>query len=140
MPDTELASITLRPTGETVVTPVLTDVGTRDYRIILEGTLRFAYDGEEFDALYRSGPSGDFTRRHDFIRWAPRPLPVENQDPVHHRYVFRVPWEWHMEGQSVGVGVNLDAFVNEFLIRPSEVSGALSGELRMTVLQSPSMP
>jgi hypothetical protein len=134
MPDTELASIALRPDGETLLTPPLGEGG--EHRVVLEGVCRFTYNGEEFDAVYRSGSAGEFTRRHDFLRWNPRPLPIESEDPVHHRYVFRVPPEWNTPGKSVGLRVNLESFVNEFLIQPSEVKRALSGQMTMTVLRT----
>jgi hypothetical protein len=142
----EIASTALPPTGDWVLTPELGDVGRFRYRVVLEGVFRFAYSGARFDAVYKAGPDGAFTQPHRYLAWRqggdrrPRAPALESEDPVRHRYVFRIPNEWRLQGQSVGVRVDVDQLVNEFLIPPSEVRSALSGDVRMTVLQTPLAP
>jgi hypothetical protein len=136
----EIASTPLPPTGDRVLTPALGDLDRYRYRVVLEGVFRFAYSGARFDALYKMGPDGAFTQRHRYLVWSPRAPALESEDPVRHRYVFRIPAEWRLQGQSVGVRVDVDQLVNEFLIPPSEVRSALSGDVRMTVLQTPLAP
>jgi hypothetical protein len=140
MADTELVSSPLPLTGDWLLTPALRELDRLGYRVVLEGVFRFAYTGEAFDALYRAGTDGAFRQRHEYLQWRPRAPGLEQEDPVHHRYVFRVPAEGQLEGLSVGVRVDVDRLVNEFLISPSEVRGALSGDVRMTVWQTPLAP
>src|SRR5690242_13422857 len=116
MPENELASIALQPTGETFLTPPLHELAQNDYRITLEGVFTFSHSGMEFDPVYKRGPNGQFDQPHNYLQWTPRTPPLDEQlsDPIHHRYVFRIPKEWGLEGRSVGVKVDVDAFVNEF--------------------------
>ena len=135
MPDSELASFRFRPDGDRVLTPPL-DSSRFAYRIVLEGVIRFAHSGLEFDAVNRSGTGGPFSERHQYLQWSPLAPVLEREDPYRHRYVFRVPPEWDLRGDSVGVRLDLDQLVREYLITPSEARSALSGELRITVLQA----
>jgi hypothetical protein len=136
----ELASSTLKPDGGLLLSPELRDPAEYAYRIVLEGVCRNRYNGVEFDALYQADSSGAFTVRHNYLDWTPRPPALESEDAARHRYVFRVPAEWGLRGRSVGVRVNLDRFVEQFLIPPSEVRAAMSGEMRMTVMEMPLRP
>lgn len=135
MPDTELSSSLLQPDGVRIATPTLKEMARFGYRIVLQGVFRCSYNGKLFDPLYLLDENGKTEKRHNYLQWTPRPPLLESADPAQHRYVFRIPSEW--EGKSVGVRVNVDRFVDEFLIPPSEVRASLSGEVRMTVLQTP---
>jgi hypothetical protein len=135
MPDTELSSSLLQPDGVRIATPILKEMGRFGYRVVLQGVWRCDYNGRLFDPLYRLDENGKAEQRHNYLQWTPQPPMLESEDPARHRYVFRIPPEW--EGKSVGVRVNVDRFVDEFLIPPSEVRASLSGEVRMTVLQTP---
>jgi hypothetical protein len=64
---------------------------------------------------------------------------LERADPARHRYVFRVPAGSVPDGESVGVRLNVDRFVDETLLEPSRVRAALSGDLTVSVLQTPAM-
>ncbi|HLK55057.1 MAG TPA: hypothetical protein VKU00_00745 [Chthonomonadaceae bacterium] len=133
--ETEIAAQTLKPTGETLLTPALGNVEENGYRVVLEGLFRFSHNDMAFDAVRKADASGNFTQAHDYLAWTPQTPPLEEYDPASHRAVFRIPAEWHMQTQSVGVRVNVDQFVNEFVITPGEVRAALSGEMQMRVLQ-----
>lgn len=135
MPDTELSSSLLQPDGVRIATPTLKEMARFGYRIVLQGVFRCDYNGKLFDPLYLLDENGKTGKRHNYLQWTPQPPILESEDPVQHRYVFRIPSDW--EGKSVGVRVNVDRFVDEFLIPPSEVRASLSGEVKMTVLQTP---
>jgi hypothetical protein len=94
----------------------------------------------QFDALYRTGPGGAFSQRHPYLEWSPRPPVLESDDVGRHRYQFRIPAEWKLQGQSIGLRIDLDRLVDEFLIPPSEVRAALSGEMVLRVLPLPAAP
>lgn len=129
--DSELAFIRLRPTGEHLLTSPL---GERGARIVLEGVFTFRYTGMRFDALYQAGPDGAFTWAHSYLRWSPCAPLLEREDRAEHRYQFCVPAWWKLHGESLGLWVDVDRFVDEFLIPPSEVRGALIGEMTLRVL------
>ncbi|MCS6860232.1 MAG: hypothetical protein NZT92_07930 [Abditibacteriales bacterium] len=135
MPDTELSSSLLQPDGVRIATPTLKEMTRFGYRIVLQGVFRCSYNGRLFDPLYLLDENGKPEKRHPYLQWTPQPPMLESEDPARHRYVFRIPSEW--EGKAVGVRVNVDKFVDEFLIPPSEVRASLSGEVKMTVLQAP---
>jgi hypothetical protein len=130
----ELAHTRLLPTGERLLTPPLGEEGAR---IVLEGVITFRYSGARFDALYQDGLEGEFTRPHPYLEWSPRMPLLESADRVRHRYEFLVPAGWGLQGQSVGVRVDVDRFVDEFLIPPSEVRVALAGAMTVSVLPAP---
>jgi hypothetical protein len=132
--DLVLAVTRLQPNGDRLLIPPLGEMGAR---IVLEGAFTFRYTGAQFDALYATGPDGAFTQPHSYLQWSPRAPLLEGEDIARHRYEFRVPAEWRLEGQSVGVRVDVDRFVDEFLIPPSEVRGALTGEMVLRVLSPP---
>jgi hypothetical protein len=140
MAATELARIRLPTTGDQVVTPPLAEMDRFEYRVILEGVLRFAYTDEEFDALYRAGPNGPFTEPHRYLRWSFGTPELENEDVVRHRYVFRIPASLGLEEGSVGVRVDVDRLVDQYLIPPSEVRRGISGDMTVTVLRTALAP
>ena len=136
MPDEkEIAAQILKPTGETLLTPGLGEGDRYSYRVVLEGMFRFSHNDMAFDAVRKADASGSFTQAHDYLAWTPQTPVLEEYDPASHRAVFRVPAEWKLQGQSAGVRVNVDRFVNEFLITPAEVQSALSGQMQMRVMQ-----
>lgn len=143
--NTQMSHAPLSYDGSYHLSPPLSGNGTDfDHRIVIEGTFRFAHTGEEFDALYRYGTAADTSAagasplRHEYLGWTPATPVLMSEDPALHRYVFRIPREWrHIDGQSVGVRIDVDRFVSEYLITPSEVRRQLSGDLRVTVLQTP---
>jgi hypothetical protein len=137
MPDTELAAVRLPPTGDRLLTPPLGNAGAR---IVLVGVFTFRYSGMHFDALYRTGPAGAFSRRHPYLDWSPRAPVLESKDVTRHRYQFRFPAEWKLQGQSIGLRIDLDRFVDEYLIPPSEVRASLTGEMVLRVLPLPAAP
>jgi hypothetical protein len=127
----ELAATHLPPTGERLLIPPLGENGAR---LVLEGIFTFRYTGMRFDALHRSGADGDFAQRHSYLQWRPCQPLLEAADVSRHRYQFLVPAGWRLQGQSLGLRVDVDRFVDEFLIPPSEVREALTGEMSVRVL------
>src|SRR5712692_2883640 len=113
MPESELATVRLPPTGDRLLTPPL---GPSGASLVLEGVFTFRYSGLQFDALYRTGPDGAFSQRHSYLAWSPRQPLLESEDIARHRYQFRYPSEWGLRGQSIGLRIDLDRFVDEFLI------------------------
>jgi hypothetical protein len=139
MPDNEIASGRLTADGA-ILTPELKNASHYQTRIALEGTLRCSYNDTEFDAVYRINSDGSLGARHNYLQWTPREPDLESQDFKAHRYVFTIPAAWKLEGQSVGVRINADQFVNEMLIPPSDVKASLTDELRFTVLERNLLP
>lgn len=141
MPDqTEIAVSRLSPDGNRLLTPPLADPERFAYHIVLEGVFTFAYADVRFDALRKATGNGPFAARHDYLEWTPVPPLLLSEDPARHRAVFRVPANGTPGGQSVGVRVDVDRFVRDYLIAPSEVRSALAGEMTLTVLQIPLAP
>lgn len=131
----QIFSETLSQSHPLLSTATLRDVARFQYRLVVEGVGAFAHTGEAFDALYRAGEDGGFRLPHRWLTWSPAPLEPYSADRVTHRYEFVLPNEW--EGQSIGLGFNIDALVEEFLIPPSEVKAGLSGMLRVQMLKIP---
>lgn len=133
----ELAAARLPRTGDWLLTPPL---GATGARVVLEGVFTFQYSGMRFDPRYRTGTSGGFTLRHPYLQWRPRPPLLESDSVDRHRYQFRFPAEWKLQEQSIGLRLDLDRLVDEFLIPPSEVRAALSGEMVLRVRPLPGAP
>lgn len=134
MADNALAAAPLPPTGERFLTPPLGEAGAR---LVLQGVFTFRYSGMRFDAQYRTGADGVFSRRHPYLQWSPRAPLLESEDVAQHRYQFRIPPEWRLHGQSIGLRIDLDRLVDEFLIPPSEVRHTLTGEMVLRLLPLP---
>lgn len=139
MPENVLTRSELRPDGTLLLTPAL-DPGRFGYRVVLEGVFTFAYTGEQFDALYRDHGTGKFTDRHSYLQWQPEAGVLESADPAAHRYVFRLPATAVKPGESAGVRVDIDHFVSDVLIPPSEVRSQMRGSLGIQVMQVPLAP
>ena len=140
MPDRELTSYLLPPGGETVLTPRLDGSASAPARVVVEGVFEFGYGGIRFDARYRSKGDGPFDQPHDYLRWTPQAPELESEDPAKHRYIYRVPQALVRSGQSLGLHVDVDRLVSEYLITPSEVRQSLAGAVRVRVLQAPPPP
>jgi hypothetical protein len=136
MPDTEIARFNITSDGGTIATPVLRDSHRAACRIVVEGVLRFA--DQELDAFYAFDPTQRTRKGHDYLRWEPQRPMLESADWDTHRYVFRIPKEWR--NPSLAIGLNTEAFVQRFLVSPSEIRTLLTGSLQVTVLQAPVGP
>jgi hypothetical protein len=135
MPENILAATNLLPSGEVVLTPPLTDFHANTYRIVIEGLFHFREI--PFDALYVFGPDGTMLRQHEYLRWTPQMPPPVEKDILTHRYVFEVPADWKMDGQSVGIQLDTDRWVNETFETPSTVRQELTGDVLLKVLETP---
>src|SRR5438067_423122 len=130
MRETVVASLMLTP--DQVILPVPEDPGRSRYRVVLEGTCAFDYTGERFDALYRSGPDGRFGGRHEYLRWTPSAPDLVREDRDAHRYVFEVTAP---RSQSLGMGIDVDRLVDEYLIPPSEVRQKLRSGIGLRLIR-----
>src|SRR5436309_2392684 len=137
MPESELMHAWLRPSGDCALTPPLGSTGAR---LVLRGAFTFQYDGSQFDAFYRTGTDGAFSQPHSLFQWTPRTPLLESADVARHRYEFSVPAEWKLGGQSLGLRLDLDRLVDEYLIPPSDVRAALTGEMELLVMPLPATP
>jgi len=142
MPDTTIGSFALNPSGGQILTPPLVERDTYGYRIVLEGVLRFSYTGEVFDGVYRWGTGESVPQTHRYLKWTPGVPILESEDREAHRYVFRIAPDTNLQssGDSVGIGVDTDSFIDRYTIPLSDVQRALSGNMTITVQQFPLAP
>jgi hypothetical protein len=142
MPDTNIASFTLNPSGGQILTPPLVERDTYGYRIVLEGVFRFGYTGEVFDAVYRWVAGESVPQRHRYLKWTPGVPILESEDRQAHRYVFWIAQGWNLQssGGSLAIGIDPDPFIDQYTIPLSEVQHALSGSMTLTVRQFPLAP
>lgn len=133
MPEDQSATFPLLPDGSRVVIPVARDRPASDLRVEVRGVVRCLYNNREYDALYEGNPGRpwDTARPHAYLNWQPYAPVVEEADVAAHRYVFR--FASLAQGVSPTVRVDVDRFVNDFLIPPSEVRRSLSGGYGVTV-------
>ncbi len=133
MPDDRTTSFPVLPDGSRVVIPIRSGTSATSQRVEIQGVMRCAYNNQAYDALYacNSSGAGDPARAHAYLSWQPRPPQLEEADVQAHRYVFRFPAM--AAGVSPTVRVDIDRFVNAFLIPPSEVRGSLSGQFNISV-------
>ncbi|HLJ55912.1 MAG TPA: hypothetical protein VKT77_12810 [Chthonomonadaceae bacterium] len=133
MPDASREIISIQPDGNRIVLPAQSGTDTRSIRIELRGTLRCAYDGLEYDAVYRYRPGAPVREavEHATLAWQPRAPQLVEAEFEAHRYVFWMPA--FAAGTSADVRVDVDRLVDEFLIPPSEVRLSLSGRFEATV-------
>ena len=132
MPD-QNSSVTLFPDGVRVVAPMGNAEPDADLLLEIQGGVRCAYNDTRYDALYVCHASGaaDTSQPHAYLAWQPHAPILEASDIRAHRYLFRFPKI--ARGVSPTVRVDVDRFVNEFLIPPSEVRDSLSGQFTLIV-------
>jgi len=136
MPD--LAKLTIRPDGVPASTPPIDGAQYSDYSITLEGAFDFTeVGGQSFDAVYRFREDGTILGKHNFLSWMPRQPILQTEDVAGHRYVFRVPQNWDMNGQSLEVGLDFREFTRQFFVTDSEILRSLSGGIQVTVHAEP---
>jgi hypothetical protein len=123
-----------------VLTPRLDGSSSGPARIVVEGVFQFGYGGTRFDARYRAKGDGAFDQPHEYLSWSPQQPELESEDPANHRYVYRVPTALAASGQSLGLRLDVDRLVSEYLITPSEARQSLAGGMRVRVLQAPPPP
>jgi hypothetical protein len=135
MPEQEIAHFRLEPTGTYAAVPMMEgELVPGEMRFVIEGVMDFAHADERFDAVYSTGSDGLFTKLHDYLQWDGPAPQLEKAETHLHQYVFRVVPEG-VEGvvRPPAVRVNVEKFVEKYLLPPSEVRAALSGELRVSV-------
>jgi hypothetical protein len=122
----------LQPDGVRLSIPTSDGDGSQELTIEIQGMIRFGYNGTAYDALYACDSSGaaDPAQPHAYLSWQPYAPSLVESDVRDHRYRFR--FERLARGVSPSVRVDVDRFVNDFLISPSEVRSSLSGQLFIT--------
>lgn len=116
-------------TGREVALQVPEGARPRELRAVLAGSFKCSYNGRTYDALFSSIGEGP-GQPHSFVRWSPAEMEVMAENRAAHRYVLRLP-EGAGTPASVSAWVDVDGFVTEFIITPSEVRQSLSGNLRL---------
>ena len=140
MPDDLKPSVSILPDGSRVVPPAGESKSASGLRVEIRGMLRCAYNNRAYDAAYECDSAGqaDTTRPHHYLAWQPRAPVLEEEDIRAHRYIFRFPTI--AQGVLPTVRVDVDRFVDDFLIPPSEVRASLSGQFDLTVWQPVTPP
>ncbi len=129
-----IAQVEVLPSGREVALPLPAGADPRDLRVVLTGTFACSYNGRSYDALHTTGGGARFDEPHEYVRWSPD-MAVIDQDPSAHRYVLRLPPGDAPE--SVTAWVDVDRFVTDLIITPSEVRASLGGGLRMELWRAP---
>ncbi len=129
-----IAQVEVLPNGREVALPLPAGADPRDLRVVLTGTFACSYNGRSYDALHTTGGGARFDEPHEYVRWSPE-MEVIDQDPSAHRYVLRLPPGDAPE--SVTAWVDVDRFVTDLIITPSEVRASLGGGLRMELWRAP---
>lgn len=133
MPDSPSTFFTLPADGSRVVIPIPADAPSLGGRIEIVGFVRCLYNNQMYDAVNQFDPSSGSgpIRIRSYLSWYPRTPVLEESDPMAHRYAFRIPTL--AAGVLPTVRLDVDRFVNEFLIPPSEVRRSLVGQFKVTV-------
>lgn len=99
--------------------------GTAGTEFEVTGTFHCNYDGKEYDALYTTDSAGRWGEPHDLFLWPPGLEPVNRAFNPSHTYRFRVQPGYDFTGQAITFRINVDGFVDRYLIPPAEVRASL---------------
>lgn len=125
--------------GDGATTTLLT-AGGPGAEVEVSGTFYFDYNGKEYDAFYTTDSTGRWGEPHDFFTWPPGLEPVNRAFNPSHTYRFRVQPGYDFTGQGITFRLNIDGFVNQYLITPAEVRANLrpgSGPLAIRTIEVP---
>lgn len=131
-----VASFWVSPDGRTVVAPVVLQPDRFRYVVEVEGTFSFDYTGQTFDALYATDPKGEFVLRHEFFRLSPGLQLLESKGGHRYRFLLRPEFSW----EPLAFRVDVERFVDTYLLSPLEVRRQLHGGLRVRIWQAPLRP
>jgi hypothetical protein len=149
------------PDGDRTVVPIRPDDPAAGQLVEVRGVVWCAYNGVSYDAVCAFGPpstrriverppgvpradatysdipsvTGGAPRPDGRLSWQPAAPTLVEADIHAHRYVFRFPSL--ARGVSPTVRFDIDRFVDELLIPPSEVRRSLSGGFEMRVQAAP---
>lgn len=123
-------------TGREVALPLPQGARPTDLRIVLEGLFDCSLNGRTYDAVYTASDTGQFDRRHDYVRWTPEDMALAEYDTSAHQYVLKLAEDSGELPQAVSARVNVDQFVTDLIVTPSEVRQSLSGSLRLELWQA----
>ncbi len=137
MPDDQTTSFSIQPDGNRVVIPLRGHETYTSVLIEVRGEFRCAYNNHAYDAAYQCDESGagDPSRPHPYLRWEPYVPFLELADASAHRYLFRL--RTPQPGVSPTVRIDVDHFIDDFLIPPSEVRNSLTGRFDLAVRSAP---
>jgi len=129
-----MPTITVLSDGSRTAIPVDAGQSASGWRVEVTGTIRCQLNGLQYDALNVFDPvePTSSARPHAYLAWWPRQPEVELADTGSHHYVFRFPTI--AAGVSPTVGVDVDRFVRDLLVTPSEVRQSLSGRFAVSAL------
>jgi len=126
-------------TGREVALPLPQQARPQEMRIVLSGGFRCARTGQSHDAMWSTSSSAEFDRKHDYVKWAPADVQVVEGSPSTHEYVLAFPEDTRELPESVSVRIDVDQFVTDLIITPSEVRESLTGSLRLEVWREPGL-
>jgi len=106
-------------------TTALLERGTAGTEFEVTGTFHCDYDGKDYDALYTTDSAGRWGEPHGFFLWPPGLEPVNRAFNPSHTYRFRVQPGYDFTGQGITFRIDVDGFVNRYLITPAEVRASL---------------
>ncbi len=124
--------------GAQAATVPIPDTPDATYELLVSGTFEFALDGRTYDAVYAVPEKrGGAATRHSFVRVTPPELScMDSSYQVGHEYAYAAPSRASVAGQSWTVGLDIDALQRHALATRSEVLAALSGDLRVRLVQT----
>ena len=132
MPIEKLTPVPIEPDGVRLAIPAR-DADLQDgLTVEIGGVIRCAYNGKAYDGVYECNlaDAADTGRPHSYLSWQPYAPSLIEQDTREHRYRFR--FAKLARGVLPSVRVDIDRFVDDFLISPSEVRGSLTGRFMIT--------
>lgn len=121
------------PTGREVALPLPQGAKAGDLRVVLSGVFECSYNGRTYDALNTTSDTGVFDQRHGYVHWSPGDMELVDSDPSAHRYVLKLAETMAKLPVAASAWVDVDQFVTDLIITPSEVRGSLHGSLRLEV-------
>ncbi len=128
-----VAEIEVPLTGREVAIELPRGAKPEDIRVVLAGVFKCSYDRGSYDALRVTTDSDEFDREHGYVEWSPAGMELADSDVSTHRYVLRLPENTRELPASVSAWIDVDQFVTDFIITPSDVRQSLSGALRLAV-------
>jgi hypothetical protein len=128
-----VAEIDVPLTGREVALELPRGAKPQDIRVVLAGAFKCSYDGSSYDALRATSGSDEFDREHGYVEWSPAGMELADSDVSTHQYVLRLPKNTRELPASVSAWIDVDQFVTDLIITPSNVRQSLSGNLRLEV-------
>ncbi len=123
--------VSLPPGGAPVDLAVYVRPGEETVRLRIAGTVSFAVDGSEIDAVSRNVGGTRDEASGPFVMLPPGAILVES-DPVAHRYTFEAP-----AAPTMPIAFNLPRLAMRHLLTASEAAAQLNGALEVEHMVPP---